>query len=810
MTRHQTEGAVYAGQAHMGGAEGMDRATFKKVSEIFNAFVYEPSPAPVQASVQARPPASPLEPPSSSALASSFFPPLGLPAVGAAVSSSALTSSFLPPLGLQAIGAAVSSSALTSSFRPHLGLQAVGAAVSSSGLGSSFAQPLGLQAVGAATSPSFLVTEADLVAFYSRPYPGPGGAFKPLQYCTAAENAAPKKCRHSPSLQTSSPLPTLEPQAVDIASSFAPLHCLQAVGAEAPPQLAPVPSFQHSKLSTLDEDQHHEVASAVATVDLVGTARQSAQNEVLAAMSRRASTLLVQRAGFGKTQMALKLLGPANFVLFLVPLLPLVEQSLADIKKLGYPCADWKDVFDADAASIVGCNSGVVATFDVFPDPALAELLASAHANGKQCYVIVDEVHQVLKDKFRFKFNRAFELSSRLRERNVKVTWLLLSATLRMSDEHPLAAALHVDIDVVLRGAVKPDNVKMVLIQTQCLAEAIQRAKGLEPQIIYVTSYAEARNVTEIIPEAAVWTSRMTQSEKHAAMQHLERGGILVATYGLGIGLNLLVRGRFPSKICALGIPWSAESAVQAAGREREGGIFWIIEWELGKQAKSPIRGLQELATLLLVEEPEAVFQLFEADTYPAALSQPMSVPKYSDLRNNALLAKAFTSSVSWCAICCEPHASSACSKVKGICFTCGSTGHPAKTCQSSRLSQVPPHFDRVFMCFLLDTLVSAEHCIRRVLREMQASAVRRGRCQLLPSFPAYTLCLFSGVSLHGTKFGTECKAGRPFVDDVKMLLLAGQSARKEFGPGTYSDRLVWVHQGTPPNIVGMYNTCLL
>jgi hypothetical protein len=53
MTRHQTEGAVYAGQAHMGGAEGMDRATFKKVSEIFNAFVYEPSPVPAPPPVQA-------------------------------------------------------------------------------------------------------------------------------------------------------------------------------------------------------------------------------------------------------------------------------------------------------------------------------------------------------------------------------------------------------------------------------------------------------------------------------------------------------------------------------------------------------------------------------------------------------------------------------------------------------------------------------------------------------------------------------------------------------------------------------------
>ena len=558
----------------MGGAEGMDRATFKKVSEIFNAFVYEPSPAPAPAPVQAQLQASALGPPSSSAPASSPAPPLVFQAV------------------------------------------------------------------------------------------------------------------------------------------------------EAPSQLAPVPSFRHPKLGTLDEDQPQ-----VAAVDLVATTREGMQKEVLAAVNRRESILLIQRAGFGKTHMTLKLLGNGNFVLFLVPLLPLVEQSLADIRKLGYPCADWKDVANDDAASIVGRVCGVVATFDDFSDPAVAELLVSAHDSGQQCYTIVDEAHQILKDKFRFKFNRAYELSSRLRERNVKVTWLLLSATLRQSDEHPLAAALHVDIDVVVRGAAKPDNINMVLIETGCLGEAIQRVKGLQPEIIYVKTYSEARRVAEAIPAAAVWASRLTPAEKHAAVQHLERGGILVATYGFGVGLNLKVRSKFPSKICAFGIPWSAESAVQAAGRMREGGVFWIIEWELGTQAKSPIRGLQELATILLVEDPEAVFQLFEVDTPPAARPQPLPVPKYSDIRKNALLAKAFTASVSWCAICCGPHASSTCSKVRGVCFTCGSTGHPAKTCQSSRLSQVPPHFHRVFMYCLLDTLVSAEHRVRRVLLEMQASAVRRGRC---------------------------------------------------------------------------------
>ena len=42
------------------------------------------------------------------------------------------------------------------------------------------------------------------------------------------------------------------------------------------------------------------------------------------------------------------------------------------------------------------------------------------------------------------------------------------------------------------------------------------------------------------------------------------------------------------------------------------------------------------------------------------------------------------------------------------------------------------------------------------------------------------------------------------------MVLLAGQAAGKYFGPGTYADRLVWMHEGTPPNIVGTYNSILL
>lgn len=325
----------------------------------------------------------------------------------------------------------------------------------------------------------------------------------------------------------------------------------------------------------------------------------------------------------------------------------------------------------------------------------------------KNCYTVVDEAHQLLKDKiFRFKFNRAWELNCRLRERNVEITWLLLSATLRHSDEYLLSASLHVDLDVVVRGAVKPENLKIELIQTESLADALQRVKALAPEIVYVKSYAEARQVIEIMPDAAIWTSHMTHSEKQAAMQHLERGGVLVATYGLGVGLNLKVRGRFPRNICALGIPWSAESLVQAAGRERQGGDFWIVEWQLGEQAKSPNRHLQELATMLLLEEPEAVFGLFEPQMVQQP-SHPMSFPKYSHLRNTALAAKCYESSGSWCAICCGPHASSACPKVRGICFTCGSTGHPSKTCQSTRLVQVRPQLDRAVMHFCLTQFCS-------------------------------------------------------------------------------------------------------
>ena len=138
----EQEAATYAGQANMGGVESLDRSTFRKVSEIFNAFVFgSEAPAPAPAPAQA---------------------PAPLPSLSA--TSEALQANL------------------------------------------------------------------DAFAFYSRPHPGPGGAFKPPQYCTAAENAAPKNCRPSPSLHSSSPQPTPEPRAVEISTSNAPPLGIQAVG----------------------------------------------------------------------------------------------------------------------------------------------------------------------------------------------------------------------------------------------------------------------------------------------------------------------------------------------------------------------------------------------------------------------------------------------------------------------------------------------------------------------------------------------------------------------------------------------------
>jgi hypothetical protein len=150
----------WTGEAHIAGVEGPDRQVYRNISDAFNRkvygadFGYVVSPAPHQ-------------------------------------SSTYTSTELLQPCQVDA---------------------SVGTAPPS--VSSRKASPLpcaGLQAVGAATSHSSLVyvSEAELVPFYSRPFPGPRGAFKPPQYCTAAENAAPKRCRPSPEAQSASQLPIL-------------------------------------------------------------------------------------------------------------------------------------------------------------------------------------------------------------------------------------------------------------------------------------------------------------------------------------------------------------------------------------------------------------------------------------------------------------------------------------------------------------------------------------------------------------------------------------------------------------------------
>jgi hypothetical protein len=94
-----------------------------------------------------------------------------------------------------------------------------------------------------ATSEALQADNLDAFAFYSRPYPGPGGAFKPPQYCTAAENAAPKNCRPSPSLHSSS-LPALlhskQPATPPVSQQTLPdlLHSEQAATPTSLPSLS--------------------------------------------------------------------------------------------------------------------------------------------------------------------------------------------------------------------------------------------------------------------------------------------------------------------------------------------------------------------------------------------------------------------------------------------------------------------------------------------------------------------------------------------------------------------------------------------
>ena len=298
----EQEAATYAGQANMGGVESLDRSTFRKVSEIFNAFVFgSEAPAPAPAPAQA---------------------PAPLPSLSA-------------------------------------------------------------------TSEALQADNLDAFAFYSRPYPGPGGAFKPPQYCTAAENAAPKNCRPSPSLHSSS-LPVLlhskQPATPPVSQQTLPalLHSKQPAtptslpslsvtseavstapqATEAAKELAALADFpSHNSSDQIDDfplaptllfgdvgvygvdlfessadhapcpcaprggispavvnetprtnAHHHPIPASVDP-----TSFSSTKAEVLATLKRNQICLLHQKPGFGKTRIIMELLSKNSFLIIFVP-----------------------------------------------------------------------------------------------------------------------------------------------------------------------------------------------------------------------------------------------------------------------------------------------------------------------------------------------------------------------------------------------------------------------------------------------------------------------------------------------------------
>jgi hypothetical protein len=123
-----------------------------------------------------------------------------------------------------------------------------------------------------------------------------------------------------------------------------------------------------------------------------------------------------------------------------------------------------------------------------------------------------------------------------------------------------------------------------------------------------------------------------------------------------------------------------------------------------------------------------------------------------------------YTPGITGCAICCGDHATCRCACLTGVCFACGlRCDHGAKNCPHPALFPISKHF-----------------CIR---------------CKL----PLFEL---AGVTLHSSScIGNECP-NSALADQVKMLLLAGRAAGEAFGPASYQERVEWITEGSPPNII--------
>jgi hypothetical protein len=311
----------------------------------------------------------------------------------------------------------------------------------------------------------------------------------------------------------------------------------------------------------------------------------------------------------------------------------------------------------------------------------------------------------------------------------------------------------------------------MQVVQTDSLLGAINKVKDMNPQIIFVKTYNEARMVVQKLPGTVAWWSRASEEEKNLALQHLETGGTLVSTYGLSVGLNLKVGGKCVDKIALFGCPWSLSALVQAASRIREGGTAFVVGWDLMHTAQSGVIPAQkEVAALLVSGLIDEIFDAFgTAETVPKSVASAKPLPKYQDCRADALIVQGLLLEgiFDGCILCGgSDHHETKCEIVRGLCFTCGFTGHPSKSCP---------------LAIAVPACPATGFCVR---------------CKL-PTFKV------AGVAVHSESIGMECTY-TVLAQQVKFMLLCGRMRGVEFGPSSYFERLRWVMEGSPPNIIAI------
>jgi len=246
---------------------------------------------------------------------------------------------------------------------------------------------------------------------------------------------------------------------------------------------------------------------------------------------------------------------------------------------------------------------------------------------------------------------------------------------------------------------------------------------------------------------AVAWWSKASEDEKTTALEHLENGGMLVATYGLGVGLNMKSRGKSISRIAEFGCPWSLAACVQAASRIREGGVVKIIGWDLPDKARSGDLGQKQVASLLVAGLTEEIFDAFGTNDTVSSVTSTKPIPDFEDCRADALFVQGLQQdgTLDECILCGgSDHLEANCQNVRGICFTCGVSGHPAKSCPNAmKVPACPTGF-----------------CTRCKLATFKVA----------------------GVDVHSKSIGRDC-TNTALSQKVKMLLLCGSARGVTFGP---------------------------